>query len=120
MIAWTLEGLGMGEFRGGHADLAVPRLEASVSLFNRIGNRRDVAYVLGELGAAQCARGALDLGDLCLAACCAVLRDGTSALPAHLAPHIEQAERSARPSWKRGMILGFDRVAEELIQGRMS
>ena len=138
MLAWVHEGLGMAALKAGQHDLAESRLIHSLGLFRALGDRGDVAYVLGELGLACEARGDLARADFLFGVFFSMLTDESiaatmsgqrheprsgwlaaelpsAAIPAKIAPSIERAGARSAPSWHRGRITSLDRALELLV-----
>lgn len=124
MLAWTIEGLGMAEFRLGRLENAKSRLRAAFDLFVKLGDRCDVAYLIGELGVILVSAGDIVRGDLLLGSSFCLLKDATFRpgeyaqsrdIPSALSLHFAEAEGRNSTSWKRGLILGFDRAIQEAV-----
>ncbi len=122
MLAWTFEGLGMAQLRAGRQEDAKSRLRTAFDLFVRLGDRGDVAYLIGELGTVLASAGEADKGDLLLGASFALLRNlmykpgeclQSRDILSSLSRHFVEAESRNSASWKRGVILGFDRAIQE-------
>ncbi len=123
MIAWTLEGLGRVSYLDGGIRKAVEYFKEGITLFNSLGDKASVVFILRRLGMAARSEGDHPRAACLLGAFTALQEAITGHNASNRMEHSPELEASFAEcrddyakEWIRGHAMGFEQAVEYALE----